>query len=40
MNLKPSAIKSHMILIYKKLDVSNGVDAMIKIRELNVLNEE
>jgi LuxR family maltose regulon positive regulatory protein len=37
MGLKPSAIKSHMILIYKKLDVSNGIDAMIKIQELGVL---
>lgn len=40
MGLKPSAIKSHMILIYKKLDVSNSVDAMIKIRELGILDEE
>jgi LuxR family maltose regulon positive regulatory protein len=38
MGLKYSAIKSHMILIYKKLDVSNGVDAVIKIREMNVLD--
>ena len=37
MGLKPSAVKSHMILIYKKLDVSNGVDAIIKIRALDVL---
>ena len=37
MGLKHSAVKSHMILIYKKLDVSNGVDAMIKIKELDIL---
>jgi LuxR family maltose regulon positive regulatory protein len=36
MGLKPSAIKSHAILIYKKLDVSNSVDAIIKIKELGL----
>ncbi len=38
MGLKPSAVKSHMILIYKKLDVTSGVDAMMKIRELGLLD--
>jgi LuxR family maltose regulon positive regulatory protein len=38
MGLKHSAIRSHMILIYKKLDVSNGVDAVIKIKEMNILD--
>ncbi|MCL2816348.1 MAG: LuxR C-terminal-related transcriptional regulator [Oscillospiraceae bacterium] len=37
MGLAPSTIKSHMNLIYKKLDVSNGVDAIIKIQEQNLL---
>ena len=39
MNLKPSTIKTHMGLIYKKLDVVNGMDAIIKIRELGVLDD-
>ena len=39
MGLKPSAIKSHMILIYKKLDVSNGVDAIIKMQKLGILDK-
>ena len=38
--VKPSTIKTHMGLIFKKLDVSNGVDAIIKIREHNVLGGE
>ncbi|MCL2052458.1 MAG: LuxR C-terminal-related transcriptional regulator [Lachnospiraceae bacterium] len=37
--LKPSTIKSHMILIYKKLDVSNLMDAIIKIRELHLFED-
>jgi LuxR family maltose regulon positive regulatory protein len=37
MGLKPTAIKSHTILIYKKLDVSSSVDAIIKIKELGLL---
>ncbi|MCL2637767.1 MAG: LuxR C-terminal-related transcriptional regulator [Oscillospiraceae bacterium] len=37
MNLKASSIKSHMILIYNKLDVANGVDAVIKINEMKLL---
>lgn len=39
MGIKPSGVKSHVTLIYRKLDVSNSVDAMIKIRELGVLDE-
>lgn len=40
MGIKPSTIKTHMSLIYKKLDVSNAVEAMIKIRELDILSSE
>jgi LuxR family maltose regulon positive regulatory protein len=35
MNLKPYTVKSHLELIYKKLDVANSVDAVLKIKELN-----
>ena len=38
LGLKPSTIKSHMILIYNKLDVTNAIDAVLKINELKVLN--
>jgi len=38
LKLKPSTIKSHMILIYKKLDVSNQTEAVIKMRELHILD--
>jgi LuxR family maltose regulon positive regulatory protein len=38
--LAPSTIKSHMNLIFKKLDVSNGVDAIMKVQEQNLLDEE
>jgi DNA-binding NarL/FixJ family response regulator len=37
MGIKFSSVKSHTILIYQKLDVSNAVDAMIKIQELGLL---
>jgi DNA-binding NarL/FixJ family response regulator len=37
MGLKLTTIRSHMNLIYKKLDVSNKMDAMIKIREMSIL---
>ncbi|MCL2088393.1 MAG: LuxR C-terminal-related transcriptional regulator [Oscillospiraceae bacterium] len=40
MGLKFSSIKSHLILIYKKLNVSNNVDAIVKIRELGLLDGE
>jgi DNA-binding NarL/FixJ family response regulator len=36
MGLKPYTVKSHMELIYKKLDVSNIVDAVLKIKELGL----
>jgi LuxR family maltose regulon positive regulatory protein len=35
--LKPNTVKSHTELIYKKLDVSNSVDAILKIKKLDVL---
>ena len=34
LGLKVTGVKSHLQLIYKKLDVSNGVDAVLKIKEL------
>jgi LuxR family maltose regulon positive regulatory protein len=36
MQLKPYTVKSHIALIYKKLDVSNSVDAILKIKELTL----
>ena len=36
MGLKPNGVKSHTTLIYKKLDVSNSVDAVLKIKELSL----
>ena len=38
MGIKPSTIKSHMALIFKKLDVSCSVDAIVKIREHGLLD--
>jgi LuxR family maltose regulon positive regulatory protein len=35
--LKPNTVKSHLELIYKKLDVSNSIDAALKIKKLDVL---
>ena len=32
-------VKSHMKLIYKKLDVPGGIEAVIKIKELGLFNE-
>jgi DNA-binding NarL/FixJ family response regulator len=37
--IKPSAVKSHLILIYRKLDVSTGIDAIMRINELRVLED-
>ncbi|MCL2082042.1 MAG: LuxR C-terminal-related transcriptional regulator [Oscillospiraceae bacterium] len=37
MGLKPYGVKSHMELIYKKLDVPNGTEAVIKINELGLV---
>jgi LuxR family maltose regulon positive regulatory protein len=39
MGLKPNGIKSHTELIYKKLDVSNNIDAVMKIKEIGILEE-
>lgn len=38
MDIKPYTVKSHMDLIYRKLDVSNRTDAIVKIRELGILS--
>jgi LuxR family maltose regulon positive regulatory protein len=38
MGLKPYTVKSHIELVYRKLDVSNSVDAVLKIKELGILN--
>jgi LuxR family maltose regulon positive regulatory protein len=38
MGIDKSGIKSHARLIYKKLDVSNGVEAVLKIKELGLLD--
>ncbi|MDL2287864.1 LuxR C-terminal-related transcriptional regulator [Oscillospiraceae bacterium OttesenSCG-928-F05] len=39
MGLKFSTIRSHIELIYKKLDVPNEMEAITKIRELGILDE-
>ncbi|MCL2754582.1 MAG: LuxR C-terminal-related transcriptional regulator [Oscillospiraceae bacterium] len=36
MELKPNTVKSHVELIYKKLDVSNNIDAIMKIKKLDI----
>jgi len=36
MGLKPNGVKSHTTLIYKKLDVSNSIDAVLKIKALSL----
>jgi len=38
LGVKPYTVKSHLELIYKKLDVSNRVDAVLKIKELGLLS--
>ena len=38
MELKPNGVKSHTTLIYKKLDVSSSVEAVLKIKELGLLD--
>jgi DNA-binding CsgD family transcriptional regulator len=35
--ITPYGVKSHLGLIYKKLDVPGGVEAVIKIKELGLL---
>ncbi|MCL2821388.1 MAG: LuxR C-terminal-related transcriptional regulator [Oscillospiraceae bacterium] len=37
MGLKPNGVISHTTLIYKKLDVSSSIDAVLKIKELGLL---
>ena len=37
MGLKPNGVISHTTLIYKKLDVSSSIDAVLKINELGLL---
>ncbi|MCL2663459.1 MAG: LuxR C-terminal-related transcriptional regulator [Oscillospiraceae bacterium] len=36
MGLKPNGVKSHITLIYKKLDVSNSIDAVLKIKAMSL----
>jgi len=38
MGLKPNGVVSHTTLIYKKLDVSSSIDAVLKIKELGLLS--
>jgi DNA-binding NarL/FixJ family response regulator len=37
MNISEYGVKAHLKLIYKKLDVSTSVDAVVKIKELNLV---
>ena len=37
MGLKPNGVKSHTTLIYKKLDVSGNLEAVMRIKELGIL---
>ncbi|MCL2216109.1 MAG: LuxR C-terminal-related transcriptional regulator [Defluviitaleaceae bacterium] len=39
LGLKPYGVKSHTTLIYNKLNVSNGVEAVLKINELSLLDD-
>ena len=38
MGLKPNGVVSHTTLIYKKLDVSSNIDAVLKIKDLGLLD--
>ena len=40
MNTSTNNVKSHIKLIYRKLDVSNAVDAIMRINEIGVLNDK
>ena len=40
MGLKPSSVKTHIDLIYKKLGVSSNVEAILKIEELGIFSEK
>ena len=37
--LRPNGVKSHIELIYRKLDVVSSVDAVLKIKELGILDD-
>ncbi|MCL2604424.1 MAG: LuxR C-terminal-related transcriptional regulator [Defluviitaleaceae bacterium] len=39
MGITPYGVKSHLGLVYKKLDVPGGIEAVIKIKELGLLNK-
>jgi len=38
LEVKPDGVKSHITLIYNKLDVANSIEAVLKIKELGLLN--
>jgi len=40
MGLKPNGVKSHTTLIYNKLSVSNSIEAVLKIKELGLLDDK
>jgi len=37
MGISPDGVKSHMNLIFKKLDVTGSIEAVVKIKELNLI---
>lgn len=37
LGIKPTALRSHLKLIYDKLQVANGIDAVAKIESLRLL---
>jgi ATP/maltotriose-dependent transcriptional regulator MalT len=39
MGITPYGVKSHMKLIYKKLDVPGGAEAVMRIKELGLLDD-
>jgi LuxR family maltose regulon positive regulatory protein len=39
MGIKPYSVKSHTILIYNKLNVANSVEAILKIKEMELLGK-
>jgi LuxR family maltose regulon positive regulatory protein len=39
MGIKPSSVKSHLTLIYNKLEVSSSIDAVMRINELHTLED-
>ncbi|MCL2718641.1 MAG: LuxR C-terminal-related transcriptional regulator [Lachnospiraceae bacterium] len=38
MGIKPYTVKSHIELIYRKLDVSNNIEAVLKIKEYGIID--